>query len=102
MLALHTNEGVFLYCNDFKFDNNPIVGKEPNYEMLKEIAKEGVKAMVVDSLYSGDERKTASEKIARGLLEDTMLRRVVHRLFQYYNTAELPILQGLSETRRRT
>ncbi len=73
MLALHTKEGVFLYANDFKFDNNPIVGKEPNYEMLKKIADEGVKAMVVDSLYSKDERKTASEKVARGLLEDTML-----------------------------
>jgi ribonuclease J len=73
MLALHTEEGVFLYSNDFKFDNNPIVGKEPNYDMLKEIAKEGVKAMVVDSLYARDERKTASEKVARALLEDTML-----------------------------
>jgi len=73
MVALHTNEGVFLYCNDFKFDNHPIVGKEPNYEQLKQIAKEGVKAMVVDSLYSKDERKTASEKVARALLEDVML-----------------------------
>lgn len=73
MLALHTPEGVFLYSNDFKFDNNPILGKEPNYELLKQIAKEGVKAMVVDSLYSKDERKTASEKVARALLEDTML-----------------------------
>ncbi|MEK6885912.1 MAG: MBL fold metallo-hydrolase [Nanoarchaeota archaeon] len=73
MLALHTKEGVVLYSNDFKFDNNPILGKEPNYELLGEIAKEGVKVMIVDSLYSGDERKTASEKVARALLEDTML-----------------------------
>jgi len=73
MIALHTDEGVFMYCNDFKFDKNPILGKEPNYDLLKKLAKEGVKAMVVDSLYSKDERKTASEKIARGLLEDTML-----------------------------
>ncbi len=73
MLALHTDEGVVLYSNDFKFDNNPILGKEPNYEMLNEISKEGVKVMIVDSLYSGDERKTPSEKVARALLEDTML-----------------------------
>jgi ribonuclease J len=73
MPALHTDEGVVLYSNDFKFDNNPIVGKEPNYELLKELAKEGIKVMIVDSLYSKDERKTASEKIARGLLEDVML-----------------------------
>lgn len=73
MVALHTDEGIVLYANDFKFDNNPILGKEPNYELLKELAKEGVKVMIADSLYSKDERKTASEKIARGLLEDVML-----------------------------
>ncbi len=73
MIALHTKEGVVLYANDFKFDNNPILGKKPNYEKLKEIAKEGVKVLIVDALYSGSERKTPSEKIARGLLEDVML-----------------------------
>ncbi len=73
LIAVHTEKGVILYANDFKFDNTPIVGKKPNYEKLKEIAKEGVLALVVDSLYSGDERKTPSEKIARGLLEDVLL-----------------------------
>ncbi len=73
MIAVHTAQGVVLYANDFKFDNTPIVGKKPNYERLKEIAKEGVIALIVDSLYAGDERKTPSEKIARGLLEDVLL-----------------------------
>ena len=73
MIALHTDEGIVLYANDFKFDNNPILGRPPNYQRLKEIGKEGVKVLIVDSLYSGDERKTASEKVARSLLEDVML-----------------------------
>lgn len=73
MLALHTDEGIVLYANDFKFDNNPILGQKPNYDKLREIAKEGVKVLIVDSLYSGDERKTASEKVARTLLEDVLL-----------------------------
>jgi len=73
MIALHTDEGVVLYANDFKFDDNPVLGKKPNYEKLREIAKEGVKAIIVDSLYSGDERKTASEKVARALLEEVLL-----------------------------
>jgi len=73
MIALHTPEGIVLYANDFKFDDSPILGKKPNYEKLKEIGKEGVKVMIVDSLYSGDERKTASEKVARTLLEDVLL-----------------------------
>lgn len=73
MLGLHTPEGVVLYSNDFKFDNAPVLGLKPNYDMLKSVAKEGVKIMIVDSLYSGDDRKTASEKVARTMLEDVML-----------------------------
>jgi ribonuclease J len=73
LIALHTPKGVILYANDFKFDNYPILGKKPNYERLKELEKEGVLALIVDSLYSGDERKTPSEKIARDLLEDVLM-----------------------------
>jgi ribonuclease J len=73
LIALHTPEGAVLYANDFKLDNTPILGKKPNYEKIKEVAKRGVKALIVDSLYSASEKKTPSEKIARGLLEDVML-----------------------------
>jgi ribonuclease J len=73
LIVVHTNKGAIVYANDFKFDNSPILGKRPNYERLKEIAKEGVLALVVESLYADDERKTPSEKIARGLLEDVLL-----------------------------
>jgi ribonuclease J len=73
LIAVHTDKGVILYANDFKFDNSPIVGKKPNYDRLKELAKEGVLALIVDSLYSSSERKTPSEKIARDLLEDVLL-----------------------------
>ncbi|MFH1307374.1 MAG: RNase J family beta-CASP ribonuclease [archaeon] len=73
LIALHTNEGVVLYANDFKLDNTPVLGKKPNYEALKRIAKEGVKALIVDSLYADTDRKTPSEKVARTLLEEVML-----------------------------
>ena len=73
LIAVHTEKGAVLYANDFKFDNSPILGKRPNYERLAELGKEGVLALIVDSLYSGDERKTPSEKIARDLLEDVLL-----------------------------
>ncbi len=72
LIALHTDEGVVLYANDFKLDNNPIFGKKPNYKKIEEIRREGVKALIVDSLYSGSERKTPSEKIARYLLEEVL------------------------------
>jgi ribonuclease J len=73
MIALHTPEGIVLYANDFKLDNTPILGLPPNYQALKKISKQGVKALVVDSLYSGSERKTPSEKIARSLLEEVLM-----------------------------
>jgi len=73
MMALHTPQGVVLYANDFKLDNTPVLGLPPNYETLKKIAKEGVKVLIVDSLYSGSDRKTPSEKIARALLEEVLL-----------------------------
>lgn len=73
LIAVHTPKGVVLYANDFKFDDSPIVGKRPNYQRLKELAKEGILALIVDSLYSAEERKTPSEKIARDLLQDVLL-----------------------------
>jgi len=73
LLALHTPQGIVLYANDFKLDDSPTMGRKPNYERLKEISKQGVKVLIVDSLYSGDERKTASEKVAKTLLEEVLL-----------------------------
>jgi ribonuclease J len=70
IIALHTPDGIILYANDYKLDNTPTFGDAPNYRRLKELAKIGVKALIVDCLYAPDDRKTPSEKIARGLLED--------------------------------
>jgi ribonuclease J len=49
------------------------MGLPPNYEVLKKIAKKGVKAMIVDSLYSGANKKTPSEKVARALVEEVLM-----------------------------
>lgn len=73
MIAIHTQKGVVLYANDFKMDDTPVLGLKPNYKVLRDIAKEGVLAFVVDSLYSGSEKKTPSEKIARALLEEVLM-----------------------------
>jgi ribonuclease J len=70
--ALHTKEGVFFYALDFKFDKHPVIGEPPNYKRLKELGKKGIKVLVVDSLYSGVERRTASERIARNLVQESI------------------------------
>ena len=71
-VAMHTSEGTFFYALDFKFDNYPVIGDPPRYNKMKEIGRKGVKALVLDSLYSGTERKTPSERIARNMVEDAM------------------------------
>jgi ribonuclease J len=72
VIAVHTPDGVVLYTNDYKLDNTPVIGDKPNYKRLKELSKQGIKAIVADSLYAPVDRKTPSEKIARGLLEDVL------------------------------
>jgi ribonuclease J len=69
-IAVHTPEGIVMYINDYKLDNSPVFGDKPNYKRLKELSRIGVKALIVDCLYAPDDRKTPSEKIAKGLLED--------------------------------
>lgn len=70
VIAVHTPNGIILYANDYKLDNSPVLGDKPNYQRLKQLSKIGIKALIVDCLYAPDDRKTPSEKIARGLLED--------------------------------
>jgi len=70
LIAVHTPEGIVLYANDYKLDNSPVFGDKPNYKRFKELSKIGIKALIVDCLYAPDDRKTPSEKIAKGLLED--------------------------------
>ncbi|MCK5449578.1 RNase J family beta-CASP ribonuclease [Candidatus Pacearchaeota archaeon] len=73
MISIQTPKGAIIYTNDFKLDDTPILGLKPNYKRLKEIAKEGVLCLIADALYSGTERKTPSEKIARALLQEVLL-----------------------------
>jgi len=71
-VVLYTREGTFFYTLDFKLDDHPVMGQPPNYKRLAEIAKKGIDVLVIDSLYSGTERKTPSERIARDLVEDAI------------------------------
>jgi ribonuclease J len=79
VVAVHTPYGIVLYANDYKFDNTPVMGDKPNYRRLKEMSKMGIKALIVDCLYAPDERKTPSEKIAQGLLEDVLFTTDNHK-----------------------
>ncbi|MFW5705297.1 MAG: MBL fold metallo-hydrolase RNA specificity domain-containing protein, partial [Nanoarchaeota archaeon] len=71
--ALHTKEGIVMYANDFKFDNRPGLGQRTNYERLRELDKEGIKLLVVDSVRSNLKRKTLSEIVVKEMLRDIFI-----------------------------
>lgn len=73
LVAMHTKEGVVIYANDFKFDNRPALGQRTNYERLRELDKEGIKLLVVDSVRSNLKRKTLSEIVVKEMLRDIFI-----------------------------
>jgi ribonuclease J len=73
LVAIHTKYGVILYANDFKLDLHPTLGKKPNFKRLEEISKENVIALIVESTYANDAKKTPSESVAKEMLRDVLL-----------------------------
>ncbi|MBU4242442.1 MAG: RNase J family beta-CASP ribonuclease [Nanoarchaeota archaeon] len=74
LVAIHTPKGIIIYANDYKFDNNPTLGKKPNYARLKELGKTGkVIALIINALYAEVQQKTPSENVAREMLKDVLL-----------------------------
>ncbi len=68
-----SDEGGIFYGLDFKIDQKPVMGEPFPFGKIKELGKNNsVKCLIIDSLYSDTDRRTASERIARNLLEDAM------------------------------
>ena len=74
IIALHTEAGVFMYGNDFKFDEHPVIGSKTNYKRLKELGDSGqVLSLVVESMYADREGHTPSESEAKEMLKKVLL-----------------------------
>ena len=71
-IALRTKYGILTYSNDFKLDNTPVLGKKPNYQLLKKLGDEGVNISIVNCLYAWNHAKTPSESTVRQMLMDVM------------------------------
>ncbi len=72
--VLHTPEGIIIYALDFKFDNHQKVSPPPDYERLKQLGKQGVLALIVETTNAANTQqvKTYSERVPRIILEDLM------------------------------
>ncbi|MBN1923762.1 MAG: RNase J family beta-CASP ribonuclease [Nanoarchaeota archaeon] len=73
MIALHTPEGVIMYTNDWKFDDNPTFGKKSDYATLKKLGKQGVLALISDSTRIDHYGRTFSESLVKEMLKDLLL-----------------------------
>lgn len=74
IVVVHTREGRLVYANDFKFDDHPVIGGKPDYARLKELGREGIKALIVETTRINNEGRTPSESIAKRLLEDNLVK----------------------------
>ncbi|MDD1712238.1 MAG: RNase J family beta-CASP ribonuclease [Methanoregulaceae archaeon] len=70
--VLHTPHGAIVYACDYKLDRTPIIGEPPDFRRLREIGKEGVIALIVESTYIDNKGRAPSERIARDLVRDTI------------------------------
>src|SRR3989344_4079988 len=75
IIAIHSPEGIILYANDFKLDNTPTFGEPPNYKRLEQLAKKGIKLLIMDCLYSSTEGKTESETVAKEKLQQVLMKQ---------------------------
>ena len=70
--VLHTPHGTIVYACDFKFDRSPVIGKPPDFARFRQLGKEGVLALIVESTYIHRPGRCPSERIARDLVRDVI------------------------------
>jgi ribonuclease J len=70
--VLHTPHGAIVYACDFKLDRTPVIGEVPDFARLRQIGKEGVLALIVESTNIERSGRAPSERIARDLVRDTI------------------------------
>jgi len=72
MGVLHTPHGAIVYANDFKLDRTPVIGDPPDFARLRQLGKEGVLALIVESTNIDIKGRTPSERVARDLVRDVI------------------------------
>jgi ribonuclease J len=68
--VLHTPQGAIVYACDFKFDRTPVIGGPPDFARFRQLGKEGVLAVIVESPYIRHPGRGPSERIAAALVRD--------------------------------
>ncbi len=103
-IALSTPSGKIVYALDVKLDDKPVIGNPPNYKRLKQVGKEGVKLLIMDSLYSGSPGRTPSESVARRMLR-TSIQSITKRNSAFFITtfsSHIARIKSIVEFSRKT
>ncbi len=74
VVVVHTPDGPILYMNDFKIDYHNPLGEKTDFDRLRELSEEGIKAVIMESLYADKETNAPSEEVARIRLEDFLVQ----------------------------
>ncbi|MFQ5816239.1 MAG: RNase J family beta-CASP ribonuclease, partial [Candidatus Hydrothermarchaeaceae archaeon] len=74
LVVVHTPRGRYVYLNDFKLDDSPVIGQGPDYQRIRELGERGVNGLIIESIRIQVEGRTPSESIASRLLEDVMIK----------------------------
>jgi len=67
--AIDTPHGLIVHTGDYKFDNNPVDGKRPDYARMASFADRGVKLLMADSTNADRAGWTKSESIIEPAFE---------------------------------
>jgi ribonuclease J len=70
--AIHTPVGTIVHSGDYKFDNTPVDGKQPDYAKLAQFAKSGVLMLMADSTNADRPGWTPSEAVIDGAFDKVM------------------------------
>lgn len=97
-LLIKTPVGNFYHGSDFKLDPTPVDGVKTDFSTIREVAKEGVHCMLIDSLRVEKDHQTESEKTVGPVLLDimkqtegayiaTLMSSHIHRIQQVVDAA---------------
>ncbi len=74
VVVIHTPDGPILYLNDYKIDYHNPLGEKTDFERLRELSEQGIKAVIMESIYADKETTSPSEEVARIRLEDFLVQ----------------------------
>ena len=67
--AIDTPQGLIVHTGDYKFDNNPVDGRKPDYARMASFAERGVKLLMADSTNADKAGWTESESLIEPAFE---------------------------------